>query len=390
MCGNVGIAGKLVYQDEFTMKRMLLADFFRGEHSTGMAAIRANGDAIIAKINSNPIDLFGLSQFKMALNGNTSRVFLGHNRHATRGAINTVNAHPFQFGHIVGAHNGTLDYESFARLKKELEEEFEVDSMAMIAAIAKFGIKKTIELCNEGKDGKEGAWALVWFDQIEGTLNFLRNKHRDLWYAFEEGFERMFWASEWWMIREALHASPNGYTLYTEDEKEKKDVGFFIFEPDVHYKFDVAALVAGSKKRPKPVVTKIKGREKKEVTYSGHVPFESWPRSTGSQTNGTPTGSAMSQKSMTTSTSRYNDKRVVIQLSSMISPYIGMITESDFGLKYTKCQWCNVPMKYGDLGVTFFEQDDMCLCRDCSGYSSHYISPPARVYVSPTVFATLQ
>lgn len=386
MCGHVGIAGKLAYQDEFAMKRLLLADYFRGEHSTGMAAIRTNGDPVIAKIASNPIDLFGLSQFRIALNGNSSRAFIGHNRQATRGAVRTVNAHPFEFGHIVGAHNGTLDYESVKRLEEALDEKFEVDSMAMIAGIAKLGIKATIELCTEGKDGKEGAWALVWHDKNEGTINFIRNQWRDLWYAFEESFERMFWASEWWMIRESLHASPNGYTLYTENEKDKKDVGFFVFEPDIHYKFNLANLVAGGKKRPKPTCVKIKGREKKEVGYTGNVPLGQWPRPTtvGQPTTaGTRTGNATSRRSTT------NPSKTVIQLSSIHSPYAGMISAADFVMKFTKCQWCNTPMKYGDLGVTFFETDGICLCRDCGDYTKLHISPPARIYIAPKLFATM-
>lgn len=151
MCGLVGIAGNLLYQDEFTMKRLLMADYFRGPDSTGFAAIRTNGDAFVAKLASNPIDLFNQKNFDTALNGNASRAFIGHNRAATRGKVVSANAHPFHFGSIVGAHNGTLDQESWDRLEEKLGEKYTVDSMALIAAIDKLGIEKTIKLCNEGK-----------------------------------------------------------------------------------------------------------------------------------------------------------------------------------------------------------------------------------------------
>lgn len=397
MCGLVGVAGNLQFQDEFLMKRLLLADFFRGEHSTGMAAIRTGGDAVIAKLASNPIDLFNTKQFAAALNGNASRAFMGHNRQATRGRVTTVNAHPFQFGHIIGMHNGTLDYESVRDLEEAIGEKFEVDSMAMIAGIAKLGIQDTIALCNEGKDSKEGAWALVWFDQNEKSLNFLRNKHRPLWYAYEQGFQRLFWASEWWMIREAIESSTNGYKLYTENEKDKKNVGYFHFDDDVHYKFDLAALQQGSKKRPKPIAKILRGREKKVVASTGNFTVEDWPRPTGSTMCGTRGGGAGSQsypqktgcgsteKGLTTRRGTEN-KREVIQLSGINSPYAGMLDEDKFAMLYTKCLWCKTPVKYGDLGITVFERDGQCLCRDCSGYPEQHPSPPVRIYVRPNIF----
>src|SRR6185369_5091848 len=144
-----------------------------------------------------------------------------------------------------------------------------------------------------------GAWAITWYDQNEGSLNFLRNQHRPLRYAFEQGFQRMFWASEWWMIREALVSSPNEYKLFTQNIGNEKNVGFFEFDADVHYKFDIAELVEGGKKRPKPVCKVIKGREKKEFGYSAHANFTEWPRQTNPTMCGTSTGNAGSPKSTT-------------------------------------------------------------------------------------------
>jgi len=382
MCGLVGIAGNLLFQDEFTMKRLLLFDFFRGEHSTGMAAIRTGGQAVIAKIDSNPINLFDMGQFKTALNGSASRAFIGHNRQATRGAVNTANAHPFQVDHIIGAHNGTLDYQSVKRLEDELGEKYAVDSLALIAGIAKLGVEKTIKLCTEGKDSKEGAWAIVWYNQEEGSLNFLRNKHRPLFYAFEEGFKRMFWASEWWMIREAMDESTNKYKQYSE-KKDGKNVGFFVFEPDVHYKFDLASLCAGSAKRPKPKSKKIKGRE--VVVQSAVVPFEHpmgfqiRDRGKAQQTNGTymqTVGSPNSQKTsgsgstQTSSTKiRSTEPRKCIQLIGVPAhPYANIIQQMQFEqIAHNGCSWCSKTVKYGDLGITIFERDGRMLCKECTG-----------------------
>lgn len=398
MCGLVGIAGKLGFQDEFTMKRLLLADYFRGQDSTGMAAIRSNGDCVTAKIASNPIDLFFHEHFKRALNGNASRVFLGHNRSATRGAINTANSHPFTFDHITGAHNGTLDKESWDRLEDKLGENYAVDSMALIASIAKFGIEKTIKMCTEGKTATDGAWALVWYDRNENTVNFLRNKHRPLWYAYEgkkdentPGFQRMFWASEYWMIREAMTSSAAGYKIYTQPDST---VGFFDFDTDVHYKYDLDALCAGGDKPPKPKCKKIKGKEPSQQTAI--VPFPR-PTSQSGEGSGTYTGSVGKTKSQNTSgrshtsntsttTSRgTSNKRDCLQLTgSLTRPYAGIIDEAKFSHYQQGCFWCRRPITFGDEGISLYERDKIMLCAPCGGHPS-----TVKIYVPGPVIDAL-
>lgn len=399
MCCLNGIAGNLQFQDEFTMKRFLLFGYFRGEHSTGMAAIRTNGDAVIAKIDSNPINLWDMGQFKSALNGSASRAFLGHNRQATRGGVNTANAHPFKVDHITGMHNGTLDYKSLRRLEQALEESFSVDSLAIITGIAKLGIEETLALCEEGKDAKEGAWALVWHDQKEGTLNFIRNKHRSLYYAFEEGFKRMFWASEWWMIREAMEESTNKYKVYSEKKKDKT-IGYFLFDEDIHYKFDLAELCKGSVKRPKPKVKKIKGREPEvqsnvvpfeETSYHNPMGFQLRQADPARQTHGTPTGNVGSHNShqktecsSTTTLKKSSDKkRQCVQMIGVPKfPYANIINEGVFkNIAQDGCSFCETDLEFGDTGVIIFERDGRILCPECSGFSSEVKDPPSRIYV---------
>jgi glucosamine 6-phosphate synthetase-like amidotransferase/phosphosugar isomerase protein len=142
MCGIVGLAGDLFHQDETTIKRLIHLDYLRGQDSTGFAAIRNSGEAVIAKIASHPYNLFDTKRFQQALQYGCSKVFLGHNRAATKGAVNEMNAHPFQVGHITGVHNGTLEAKDFTMLEEMLGEKFNVDSEALFAAIAKFGVEK--------------------------------------------------------------------------------------------------------------------------------------------------------------------------------------------------------------------------------------------------------
>jgi hypothetical protein len=49
-----------------------------------------------------------------------------------------------------------------------------------------------------------GAWALTWYDKLDGTLNFLRNDKRPLYYCYSEDKCTIAWASELDMLSYAL------------------------------------------------------------------------------------------------------------------------------------------------------------------------------------------
>lgn len=58
---------------------------------------------------------------------------IGHTRKATTGAISVSNAHPFDIGNTIGAHNGFIH--NHLDLNKEHHRDFEVDSQHLIAHI---------------------------------------------------------------------------------------------------------------------------------------------------------------------------------------------------------------------------------------------------------------
>lgn len=364
MCGLVGIAGKLAYKDEAVMKRLLVLDVFRGIDATGLAAVRKNGDVHISKLSSHPFDLFEMPSFKTALNGLVSSAFIGHNRAATVGNKTTFNAHPFHFGSIVGAHNGTLGSENVRILDDILGEKYPVDSMSLIAAIDKVGVEEAISKLHEGKDGTTGAWSLVWFDSNDNTVNFLRNKHRPLYYGFNEECDRIYWASEWEMIQAATTLSNYTHEPFVDDEGYK----YFATTPGVLYSFSIDDLAKGGKKRPKAVAKECVSLPPKEPTYAPFV-------QRGGTTGGT-TGS-------TTTTSRHgsNADNVVSLWTPLNNPLADVITVEKFNeLAKYGCSFCGEDVAIDDPGITIYDRDDILLCSNCSRQTGE--TPSTRIYLS--------
>jgi hypothetical protein len=385
MCGLVGIAGDLSYSDETNMKRLLILDYFRGPHSTGLAAV--------AKAAVNPIDLFDMQKFKDALNYSKAKAFIGHNRLATQGQVNNINAHPFEVGSVVGAHNGTLETRDKWALEDAIGEKFDVDSHALIASIDMFGITETIDMLHEGRDSQKGAWALTWYDGDAKTLNFLRNRHRPLWYAWAKDFKRIFWASQWEMI-DAM-AKMSVIDLYVEDGTGYK---FWQFESDQLYTLNIDEFKLGGTSPPKAKGKILKGKEPSSGT-GGVDPFDRrsntnssnqnktgfhMPGGVTTQISSTNTGSTSSNKGNSTTTSRGKTKPVqIIQLlGDETNPFAGWVPQeahnqmSKFG-----CEWCRMPVNYGDKGQIIWERDEIILCRDCAGHEPSATDHANRVYV---------
>jgi hypothetical protein len=193
MCGIVGMAGDVTaVKYEKMFKDMLVMDVLRGEDSTGAITVSPNGNHKIAKAALLPPDLFQMKQFKNAMKGQMCAM-IGHNRAATVGDVNYHGAHPFEHGDIVGVHNGTLQ-----EWRADLDESsnFDVDSDCLIYNIAKNGAKETFESIR-------GAWACVWYDKSDHTINMIRNDKRPLFLGHTKAMNDLFFASEEWMLHAA-------------------------------------------------------------------------------------------------------------------------------------------------------------------------------------------
>lgn len=192
ICGLVGVVGSISRREEDAFQLLLNLDTIRGPHSTGVAFIHFKDAPIIAKSEGTPWDLIGTDDYRKGM-GRANAAIIGHNRFATKGAINAENAHPFQHDHIIGAHNGTLTRQSLL----EDWHRFDVDSDNIYYDMSKRGYKSTIKRL-------DGAFALSWYDSFNETVNLCRNTQRPLSWCFSKDNKTVFWASEAWMLNVAL------------------------------------------------------------------------------------------------------------------------------------------------------------------------------------------
>ena len=184
MCGLIGVTGNIFHKDLKFVKQALIADHFRGVHSVGLAAVKRD-EVATRKMAINPIDFLDLTSVKSMMTMQAI-AFIGHNRHATQGAVNNNNAHPFTHGDITLAHNGTLTNKH--ALERDFQApKFDTDSELVCWLIDNYELSAVIPAL-------EGAFALTWWDDRDKSMNIIRNSERPLHVAGVGC--NVYWASE--------------------------------------------------------------------------------------------------------------------------------------------------------------------------------------------------
>jgi hypothetical protein len=201
----------------------------------------------LAKDIGPPWYLFDTKQFDKCFYSN-NQVYIGHNRFKTTGEVTRKNAHPFMFEDVLGAHNGTIDYQNKNRL--ECGSNFKTDSEAIFNNIQVHGIEDTIS-----KIEKTEPYALTWYDKRDNTLNFLRNEHRPLFYIYTDNRKQMFWASE----VEILMAAVGRNGIKTPEKP-------FACTPDTWYKWAMPSL--SIQELPEPERKKLTNYEPQYTVHS--------------------------------------------------------------------------------------------------------------------------
>lgn len=192
--------GELLGVHEKVFKDLLVLDQLRGRDSTGVLSVKRHTDHQILKVVGGPEELTYDKRYDDLFKG-AINALIGHNRWKTKGSVNRRNAHPFETPNLIGVHNGTLNNQ----WKLDNGNSFDVDSEALFHHMDKNGVKHTM-------DTADGAYALVWWNKKEQTVNFVRNKDRPLFLAYTKDKKVMFLASEGWMIEGA--AERNNVELF--------------------------------------------------------------------------------------------------------------------------------------------------------------------------------
>jgi glucosamine 6-phosphate synthetase-like amidotransferase/phosphosugar isomerase protein len=177
MCGLVAIINKntngTTQEQNEVFSTLLFLDLLRGADSTGVMCIENNGDLSLAKEAVDSLAFIRTKEYQSLLTKafKSGSALIGHNRKATRGVVNDENAHPFVVDdNIVLVHNGTM----YGDHKKHADTE--VDSHAIAHVIHETG---DVEAALNKIDA---AYALIWYNVKEGTINFVRNTSRPLWW----------------------------------------------------------------------------------------------------------------------------------------------------------------------------------------------------------------
>lgn len=185
MCGICGVMTDwMVDGDVKIFSELMHLNVLRGWEGAGAAIMNEACDNVqCVRTTQTGTDLILGQEFKKIIkDGPRKSLILGHCRYPTKGDNVIENVHPFECDHIVGVHNGT-----FRKIENTWFGKEESDSKAIFEDIAKRGAKAAI------KDA-DGAYALVWIDKRERTLNFLRNNERPLYVWRSKTF--MAWSSE--------------------------------------------------------------------------------------------------------------------------------------------------------------------------------------------------
>lgn len=153
-------------------------DQLRGKDSVGVYGVSASGKCAYHKSTAHPSDFLQLKAATSIIQ--SAETLVGHNRHATLGAVNSNNAHPFQHGHITLVHNGTLD--RYPAMPEQAQ--FDTDSECVAWNLSqRKGIDETVKFL----ETLSGAFAFIWHDARDNSMWYIRNDERPLYSTTVQG-----------------------------------------------------------------------------------------------------------------------------------------------------------------------------------------------------------
>ena len=199
MCGIIGYingsAHASTYDKRKFVEQALIIDTLRGDDGTGLFTVDNNGGSKLLKDTIDGYAFVTSEEFTKTFpigDWGDYRFAVGHNRSATIGGISTDATHTFREGPITLVHNGTLH--DTTRLKASQNAlNAHNDSHTICHNLA-------ISTPEEVIGSLFGAFALVWHDSRDDSLNIVRNSQRPLHIAKARTHNTLFFASEGEML----------------------------------------------------------------------------------------------------------------------------------------------------------------------------------------------
>jgi len=230
MCGIVGYIspakGGYISDHKDFLKHAIVLDTIRGEDSTGVFYNDRGkrGKAGWLKQAIPGQEFVNTKAYDDLEKEAKDRWFcIGHNRAATVGGINTDSAHPFTEGPVTMVHNGTLRSTNNLPLPQRLLEGVEVDSHALCHNLAHVEPENAGEIIEK----IDGAFALVWYDSRDSSLNICRNHERPfhmaqaadgtIYMASEAGLLRWMDTKHRLALRDIVSPSPGTMMKFKQD-----------------------------------------------------------------------------------------------------------------------------------------------------------------------------
>ena len=173
MCGIFGAIGDY---DKDKLKILAILNENRGRDSFGLYRrdfYKKKG--LIYKTVDTPTMVLDNPKLNRYMK-NSKGIFLGHTRFATKGDAIAKNSHPFQYGNVIGTHNGII-YNVEELGLEYTDSNFEVDSQVIFYLLNKERDFKSVF------EKLDGYWGLAWTDKRYPKQILLSSHNQGVYYV---------------------------------------------------------------------------------------------------------------------------------------------------------------------------------------------------------------